>query len=110
MVLEMVALFKDEGSKPTHIGDEVHSIDSPSKPRLVRQIPFQLLEHVLFSARKVLNRGARYVGQPKMKMHGVPQAEVLDLMEDHHVRVIEVQDDQSAGLDWRSYCYWATKD
>jgi hypothetical protein len=47
--------------------------------------------------------------EPHMEMHAVPRAEMLAVLDDVGVQVLRVDDDRSAGPDWLSTLYYATK-
>jgi SAM-dependent methyltransferase len=47
--------------------------------------------------------------EPHMEMHAVPRAEMLAVLDDAGVQVLRVDDDRSAGPDWLSTLYYATK-
>jgi SAM-dependent methyltransferase len=42
-------------------------------------------------------------------MHGIPREEVVALIESVRGKIIEVQEDHSAGSGWISFLYWVTK-
>jgi ubiquinone/menaquinone biosynthesis C-methylase UbiE len=47
--------------------------------------------------------------QPYMEMHSVPKDEVIACLEEHGGKIIQVEDDHSAGPDWMSFRYFVTK-
>lgn len=47
--------------------------------------------------------------QLQMEMHGIPQDEVIALLEQQGGIVLEVERDDSVGLEWSSYTYYVTR-
>lgn len=44
-----------------------------------------------------------------MEMYGIPRAEVVNLLEIHGARLLQVEEDPIAGKEWLSYRYFATR-
>ena len=46
---------------------------------------------------------------PIMEMHGIPQNEVIRLVESKGGNILDIQEDFTAGKDWKSYRYCVSK-
>ena len=99
MVQEGIAWFKDKGSESV-------------------TVPVQIIEtqptipHSQYNNSKTMNPNIQDIqGEhtdiliPVIEMHGIPQDEVIALIEKQGGKVIDIQRDNSAGSDWESYRY-----
>lgn len=84
LVQEMVAWFKDKGSKTAKITMAVKHGTHKDKP----------------SSKDI----------PKMEMYGIRKHEIIALIEKSGGRIIDIQENDAAGKEWRSYRYCITKD
>jgi len=102
MIQEAVTWFKAKGSKSTIVPLRVNG----GYPRVYGQLLnlYQRIKRRLWLA----GRALRFT--PQMEMYGVPQAEVLALLQDHGGRVVDVQEDGWAGPGWLSFRYCVTKE
>lgn len=66
-------------------------------------------KHVIAALLLWLSRRIGYARRPIMLMHSVRREEVKLLLEQDGARIIDVHENQSAGRDWLSYRYCATK-
>jgi SAM-dependent methyltransferase len=66
-------------------------------------------KHVMAAQLLWLSRRIGYGPRPIMLMHGVKPEEVRILLEGNGARIIDISENQSAGRDWLSYRYCATK-
>jgi SAM-dependent methyltransferase len=78
----------------------------PSAPRNSLKAHFK---HAAAGGLLWLFRRTGYIKRPIMVMHAVPHAAVIALLEKAGATVVDVRSDDSAGEDWRSYRYCATK-
>jgi ubiquinone/menaquinone biosynthesis C-methylase UbiE len=67
------------------------------------------IKHLIAAQLLWLSRRIGYVRRPIMLMHGVEPEEVRRLLEQSGARIIDVTQNESAGGDWLSFRYCATK-
>lgn len=67
------------------------------------------LKHVIATRLLWLFRRLGYIRRPIMVMHGVRRESVVGVVQRAGARIIDIREDQSAGSDWQSYRYCATK-
>ena len=85
MVQEGVAWFQSKGSSPARFPIELR-FAAENRP---------------------INDAAGFV--PRMEMHGLRQESVLATIMDCHGRVLDIEPEYSAGSEWASFMYYATK-
>jgi len=73
---------------------------NPLKASLKRSIATRLLW---------LFRRCGYIRRPIMVMHSVKRESVVGLLQGAGAKIVDIREDQSAGTDWHSYRYCATK-
>lgn len=102
MIQEAVTWFKAKGSASTVVPVSVQGGYPRVYGRLLNLYP--RIKRRLWLATRAL----RFT--PQMEMYGLPQAEVLALLQDHGGRVVDVQEDGWAGPGWLSFRYCVTKE
>ena len=103
MVQEHIAWFHDRGSKTTGVQVQVKNIQSQHPPvteNTLQDNPYNELTNKQDSSEILI---------PIMEMHGIPQNEVIRLVESKGGNILDIQEDFTAGMDWKSYRYCISK-
>ena len=103
MVQEHVSWFHDRGSETVKVPVQVRK--SQSKAALS---PHTNVATAKESPAHAQDEQAE-VAIPVIEMHGIPQDEIIALIETNGGNVIDIQDDVTAGTDWESYRYCVLK-
>jgi ubiquinone/menaquinone biosynthesis C-methylase UbiE len=69
----------------------------------------QVLKRIIPASLAAVYRRLRAGNQPAMQMHGIPQAEVVRLLEAHQGQVIHMRPDTMAGKEWLAFQYYVRK-
>ncbi|NJM69671.1 MAG: class I SAM-dependent methyltransferase [Scytonema sp. RU_4_4] len=106
MVHEGVAWFKDKGSPTLKIPVKVEEV--------IQRNGISRISHVIFNSYyKLINSKQKRANfqhfVPRMEIHSIPKDVVLKLIDDSGGKVVDVQQDFSAGKWWISYRYIITK-
>jgi SAM-dependent methyltransferase len=116
LVQEDVAWFSDKGNQGPVIPVTVPGLANKlaAEPEAVPVVkPPTRLARFLGRLRREQRLPAEAKPQPGAKlqfeMHGVLPAEIIKVIQASRGRLVAVQQDGSAGRDWRSYFYYATK-
>jgi SAM-dependent methyltransferase len=83
---------------------------------LVFQLPSEMTSPLLRFANSIL-RGPmrafylqiRYDGQPRFEIHGLGRKETVKFLQNIGGKIVDINEDYSAGKDWVSYRYCSTK-
>ena len=103
MVQEHIAWFHDRGSKTSRVQVQVKNIQSQHPTvteNTLQHNPYNELTNKQDSTEILI---------PIMEMHGIPQNEVIRLVESKGGNILDIQEDFTAGKDWKSYRYCVSK-
>lgn len=106
LVQEAVAWFQEKGSPPAHITVKNRNDNKAGFTRLLNKI-FAAPNKAKPADAETLKEPAE--AAPRMQMYGVPQQEIIELVERAGGKIVDIQDDKSAGQDWLCYRYCVTK-
>jgi ubiquinone/menaquinone biosynthesis C-methylase UbiE len=116
VVQEHVTWFENAGSQvikiPVEIVDQNNPCDAPDKLGFDSEDvqTCQRLHNKLFQKVKRKIYSMVKTQKPQYEMHGIEKEEVLRILTDSGGKLIKVRDDFSAGADWMSYYYFASKE
>jgi ubiquinone/menaquinone biosynthesis C-methylase UbiE len=103
MVQEHIAWFHDRGSATLSVPVQVRK-DQFKSPISTENTNAEICD------RKADNKQDHDdVALPVMEMHGIPQNDVIRFIEKNRGKIINIQEDFTAGADWESYRYCITK-
>jgi SAM-dependent methyltransferase len=105
MVQEFIAWFGQKGSQVTEISVRINGVPGMSSPEVPRGLP-EITPVANFACRTRQTRGSPPM---KMEMYGVPKSEIAETIASAGGELVDAQQDASAGADWTSFCYFATK-
>ena len=103
MVQEHIAWFHDRGSATLSIPVQVR------KDQLKSSISTEKTNAEICDKKADNKQDRADVALPIMEMHGIPQNDVIRFIEKNRGKIIDIQEDFTAGADWESYRYCITK-
>lgn len=103
MVHEQIAWFKDKGSQTLRIPVKVEGISQ------LQSMGRKMLS--LYRKLRAINdvKTSSSLFVPRMEMYGIPKDTVLKIVTSNGGKVVDVQQDGSAGQGWFSFLYCVTK-
>jgi SAM-dependent methyltransferase len=110
LVQETVAWFKNMGSRTTKL-----RFQPKGEKFQVTQVHPQALRDMISNIRYDLRSKLPRVGPgetgnfPRIEMYCMPRGKVLDLVDSCGGKVLDVQEDDAAGMGWLDFCYYVTK-